>query len=343
MDKFRALQYFVAAARTGSLNAAARDMDVSVPAVSRLISALEESLGVTLLERSSHGLSLTADGANYLQTCGPLIEQWIEADDAIKGSADRPRGTLVIGAPPTLSQHCILPALPRFRAQYPDIQVDLRSVDRPTAEHANEAEIMVLLGWPSQSNMVHCHLAYSRMLICASPDYWAKHGIPRSPAELASHQCLLFRDQDGTVMDFWEQQRQGTKQSVTVTGWFVSNQRDVLLDAAAAGMGVVRVMDLSVRKPIDSGALVPVLLDWESTQAPPVGLFYRSTQRKLLRVRLAIEFMIDLFEKLEAERSPDMAIRVKPERPHWYRRRHGRASATPVIEEVFPILQQPPY
>jgi len=334
MDKLRALQYFLAAAKTGSLNAAARDMDVSVPAISRSISTLEKSLGIVLLERSPHGLSLTAVGTNYLQTCKPLVEQLIKADDAVKGSADRPCGTLVIGAPPTLSQHCIAPALPLFHDLYPEIEIDLRSVDKPTAEHANEAEILALLGWPNQPNMVHRHLAYSRMLICASPHYWETHGVPQAPKELANHQCLLFRDQDGTVMDFWEQQQHGIKQSVTVTGWFVSNQRDVLLEAAIAGMGVIRVIDLSVRKPIESGALVPVLLDWESTQAPPIGLFYRPTQRKLLRVQLAIEFMTDLFKKLEAERSPDMAIRVKPEKPHWYRRRHARASATPVVAQV---------
>lgn len=333
MDKFRALQYFITAAQTGSLNAAARELNVSVPAVSRLIVALEKSLGVSLLERSSQGLSLTADGMNYLQACSPLVERLIKADDVIRGAADQAKGTLVIGAPPTLSQHCILPALPKFRAEHPDIQIDLRSVDKPNAEHANEAEIMVLVGWPRLPDMVHRHLAYSRMLICASPDYWARYGVPRAPEDLNKHRCLLFRDQDGTVMDFWQHQRQGVTQNVTVCGWLVSNQRDVLLDAAINGLGIVRVMDLSVRRPLERGELVPVLLDWESTQAPPVGLFYRPTQRRLLRVRLAIDFMINLFESLEAERSPEMAIQLKPERPHWYRRRHRRASATPVVEQ----------
>ena len=321
-------------AHGGSFNAAAREMNVSVPAISRLIGALEKSLGVVLLERSSLGLALTADGTKYLETCKPLVEQLIDADDAIRGSVDRPYGSVVIGAPPTIAQHCIMPALSEFQSRYPDLQVDLRTVDKPSAEYANEAEIMVLHGWPYLPDLVQRHLAYSRMLICASPDYWAQHGIPRNPAELARHQCLLFRDQDGTVMDFWEHQRQGVKQSVTVSGRLISDHRDALLDGAIAGMGVIRVADLSVRRPLRVGTLVPVLLDWESTQAPPVSLFYRSTQRRLLRLRLTIKFLIELFGKLESERPPDMTISVKPERPHWYRRRHGRASATPIMDET---------
>lgn len=329
MDKLRALQYFVAASQERSFSGAARRLDVSVPAIARLIGALEKSLGVSLFERTVHGLTLTPDGASYLEACRPLLEQLLAADEAIRGAAARPRGTLVLGAPPILSQHCILPSLPAFHARYPDIQVDVRTVDKPAAPGAEAAEILVLYGWPQHPGMIQRRLASTRLLICASPAYWAANGVPRRPKDLEGHPCLLFRDQEGTVLDLWEHERNGEKEVAAVSGWLVSSHRDVILDAAIAGMGVARFTDLTVRGPVQGGQLVPVLVDWESKHAPPISLLYRVSQRRLPRVRYFIEFLTSLFRRLEAEREPRLAVKLEAERPHWYRRRHGRASATP--------------
>jgi DNA-binding transcriptional LysR family regulator len=329
MDKLRALQYFVASAQSRSFTAAARSLNVSVPAIARLVGALEKSLGVSLLERSVHGITLTPDGTKYLEACKQLMEQLAAADEVLRGATVRPRGTLILGAPPILSQHCILPALPVFHLLYPDITIDIRNVDKPTSTEANATELMVLHGCPRQPDLVHRHLASSRLMICASPNYWATHDRPQTPKDLKNHQCLLFRDQEGTVIDFWEQEKDGSKESVTVSGWLVSSQRDVLLDAAIAGMGVVRITDLTAREPLNKGQLVPVLTEWESKQSPPISLLYRSNQRRIPRVKLFIEFLTDLFHQLESERSPSLVIKLEAERPHWYRRRHSRASATP--------------
>ena len=333
MDKLRALQYFVAAAREGSFSGAARRLDVSVPAIARLVGALERQLGLSLFDRTVQGLNLTADGTSYLDSCQPLLEQLAAIDEALLGAAARPRGTLVLGAPPILSQHCILPALPAFHARYPDIQVDVRTVDRPRSREAEAAEILVLYGWPQQPGMVQRRLAKTRLMICASPAYWAAQGVPQRPKDLERHPCLLFRDQEGTVLDLWEYEREGQKESAAVSGWLVSSHRDVILDAAIAGLGVARFTDLTVRTPIRSGQLVPVLLDWESKHAPPIQLLYRASQRRLPRVRLFIDFLTALFRDLEGEREPALAVNVEAERPHWYRRRHGRASATPRLKE----------
>ena len=329
MDKLRALQYFVAAAQERSFSGAARQLDISVPAVARMIGTLERSLGVSLFERTVHGLSLTADGSRYLESCQPVLEQLAAADEALRGAAVRPRGTLVVGTSPIISQHCILPALPLFHARYPDIQIDVRNVDRPTSLDASAAEIMVLYGWPQQPGMVHRHLINTRSLICASPGYWAAHGVPKTMAELKQHNCLLFRDQEGTVIDFWDHERDGQRVAVAVSGWLVSSHRDVILDAAMAGVGVARFTDVSIREPLRTGKLVPVLVDWESKHAPPISAMYRSSQRRLPRVRLFIDFLIEIFARMEHERTPEMIVRLEAERPPWYRRRHDRASATP--------------
>src|SRR5687768_7344392 len=142
MDKLRALQYFVASAGEGSFPGAARRLDVSTPAVSRLVPTLDPSPGPAPCERTPQGLALTADGRSYLERCGPLLKNLAGADEALSGAAARPRGTLVVGAPPILSQHCLLPALPEFHARYPDIQLDIRTVDKPTAPGAEEVEVL---------------------------------------------------------------------------------------------------------------------------------------------------------------------------------------------------------
>src|SRR3546814_4526896 len=105
-----------------------------------MIGTLGRSLGVSLFGRTVHGLSLTADGSRYLESCQPVLEQLAAADEALRGAAVRPRGTLVVGTSPIISQHCILPALPLFHARYPDIQIDVRNVDRPTSLDASAAE-----------------------------------------------------------------------------------------------------------------------------------------------------------------------------------------------------------
>ena len=328
MDKLRALEYFVAAAGERSFSGAARRLDVSTPAVSRLVTTLERSLGVSLFERTAQGLALTADGQGYLERCRPLLRSLAEADEALAGAAARPRGTLVVGAPPILSQHCLLPALPEFHARYPDIQLDVRTVDKPSAPEAEAVEVLVLYGWPEQPGLVHKRVATTRLLICASPAYWAAHGVPRRPRDLERHACLLFRDQEGTILDHWEYERGGHREAAAVSGWLVSTHRDVILDAAIAGVGVARFTDLTIRTPLVSGQLVPVLLDWETKQSPPITLLYRAHQRRTPRVRLFVDFVVETFRRLEAEREPAVASMIPPERPHWYKRRHGRASAS---------------
>ena len=130
MDKLRALQYFAAAAEERSMSAAARRLGVSTPAIAKLLTALERSLGTILVDRTVRGLALTADGESYLEACQPALAQLAAADEVLAGSATRYRGTVVVGTQSYLGQHCILPALSRFHARYPDIQVEIRVVQR---------------------------------------------------------------------------------------------------------------------------------------------------------------------------------------------------------------------
>jgi DNA-binding transcriptional LysR family regulator len=326
MDKLRALQYFAAAAEDRSMSAAARRLGVSTPAIAKLLTALERSLGTILFDRTVRGLALTADGESYLEACQPALAQLAAADDVIAGPATRHRGTVVVGTQPYLGQHCILPALSRFHARYPDIQVEIRVVQRLAGELASAVDVFVLHGWQVDVDLVRRHLAQNRFVVCASPAYWAAHGVPRRPSDLERHVCVMWRSYDGTVLDLWKFERKGEAESAKVTGWLVTDHRDIMLDAAIAGEGIARFADLTTREPLRSGRLVPVLLDWEGLEAPRVDLLYRPAQRRIPRVRLVIDFLTGLFRELEAERAGEI-IRPPSERPRWVGRHYRRTSS----------------
>ena len=326
MDKLRALQFFIAAAEERSFSGASRRLDVSVPAVSKLVAALERSLGVDLFHRTARGLTLTSHGESYLGTCQPLFDQLAAADEALAGETANVRGTLAVGTPRTLAQHCLLPALPRFHARYPDLQIEIRDVARPTDADARAVDVYVQWGWlDPPANLVRRVIGQSRFVVCASPGYWAAHGVPLQPTDLERHVCVLFRMPDGAIHDLWQFERNGQTEAVVARGWLVSSHRDVVLDAALEGQGVARLTDLTIRSHLRSGRLVPVLVEWDMRDAPPVDVLYPSNQRRVPRVRLFIELVSQLFREMEAERGERAGPHLAAQRPRWWARQ-GRAS-----------------
>lgn len=327
MNKLRAIQYFIAAAEEGSFAGAGRRLEVSVPAVQKLLGALERELGVSLFERSVYGVRLTTSGTAYLDCCRPLLGELGAMEAALAHSAERPSGTLVVAAHPQLAHHILVPALPQFHALYPDIQIDFRTVHRITDADATSADVLLLHGWPEATqDYVHRKLGMARSLIVASPEYWAAHGIPQHPRELAEHTCLMIRNPAGILLDLWEFEREGDKESVPVNGWLISNAREVVLDAAIGGEGVGRFGELTTRAQVQTGRLVPVLLDWEVQGGPPINLLYKAAARRSPRARLFIDFTMQLLRKHAAEGEAP-THRPSAERPAWHRRGYGRASS----------------
>ena len=328
MDRLRALQYFIAAADEGSLSAAARKLEVTVPAVAKLVSTLEKGLGIVLFERSAHGLILTTAGEDYLATCRPAVQQLDDADELMRGSSRNARGTVVVGIQHFMSQTILAPALPRFHERYPEITIDFRERTQVTHEDAPGIDLFISLGWPTAPDMVHRAFPMSRFIVCAAPAYWKKHGKPRRPNELLQHNCFLLRTQTGTLMDLWHFQRGEEKVSVAVKGWAVADNvhRDSILRLARAGEGVVRVLGWSSREDLAAQTLVTALDDWTLPDAPPINLSYRPSARKVARVRVLIDFIMETFKALEQENAK--IERVSRDAPHWANVKQGRASAT---------------
>jgi LysR family transcriptional regulator, regulator for bpeEF and oprC len=323
MDRFRALEYFIAAAEEGSLSGAARRLDVTIPAALKTVNSLERRLGVTLFDRGPHGMSLTSDGARYLDACRPLLQQLEEADQWMTGAASRPRGTVVLGSPPFTQEACFLPSLGPFHARYPDIDLDFRTIHRLSDADAAEVDVFVLFGWHEAPDMVQRRIAQTSYHVVASPSYWAAKGTPRRPRDLLHHECFAFRNPEGTLLDFWEFDRGNECEAVTVSGWLASTNPDLVLQAALAGEGITRVTYLRMAEHIARGALVPVLDDWTIRHPPPVSVFFRPAHRRTARIRLVVDFVTDLFARLQASREQQA---MASKRPEWYFKKYGRSS-----------------
>lgn len=327
MDKLRALQYFIATAQAKSFSAAARRFDVSATAVQKLVGALERDLGVRLFERGAAGVSLTAAGAGHVDACAPLLASLTEAEELTRSSGARSSGRIVVGVQHVVASGCLAPALPRFHARYPEIHIDLRDFNRVTEEQTSGVDIFLVLGWPKADHLVQRRIAAGRFIVAAAPAYWAAHGMPQHPDELARHVCLPIRAVDGTVMDLWTFSRGDETAAVAVGSWITTSNahRDSVVDLAVAGHGVVRLLDFTDRALFASGALVRVLSDWQSSEAPPVNLLYRPSVARLPRARAFINFVVELFREIEVQRGQSVA---PTDAPAWLWRHQGRASAS---------------
>jgi DNA-binding transcriptional LysR family regulator len=298
MDKLRALQYFLAAAQTGSLSAAARQEGVSLQAVAKLVGLLETQLGTMLFQRGSRGLRLTSDGVQYAEACAPLLRQLQAADDGLRHARQRLQGTLVVGGTPFILQHCIVPALPAFHQGWPELTLDLRNVVHLDESAAKDCDLLLLHGWYEAGDWVRRELSVMPHVTVATPAYWKAHGIPRHPRDLAAHTCLCFRNPHGKLLDLWRYRQVGSQadgqgeaiEEVVVSGWLNSNHRDNLAEIVLAGLGVMRVSHAVEHVNLASGRLVPVLLDWELMDPAPLALYFRPEQRRLSRVRVFGDF-----------------------------------------------------
>jgi len=328
MDRLRAIEYFVRAAETGSLAAAAQLLDVSPPAISKLVAALEERLGLALFSRNPRGIVLTPDGQAYFVRCRQILSDLESAEVALTSPSQSPRGKLAVGIPPNLASYCVAPALAAFRAHYPDIQLHLRRAYRETDLAAHSLDALVALAWIGRKDLIAHRLAQTRFLICAAPSYWARTGMPNEPDELARHHCLVYRVPDAMALDTWQFAKEGTQRVVHLEPKGVCDEQGWLITDAVAGGGVIRVIDLTVRHHLERGELIPALTDWEATEAPPIHVIYRRAQRRNPRVKAFVGFIRDLFAELESQRLPKTSSPLPPTpKPQWWRRRSPPSQA----------------
>jgi LysR family transcriptional regulator, regulator for bpeEF and oprC len=324
IHKLRALEYLVAVVEHGGFNAAARKLGVAAPSVNRLVKALESELDMVLLDRSSLPLRPTPDALAYVERARQLVTELHRLDASLHDRANAPSGTVVVAAQSVVLQFVLAELLPRFHTRYPTVSVDLvdAGIERDLSRLGTD--VLMQFGWPIQQQASVRTLAYTRWLIVATPAYWARHGVPSHPSELARHSCALFRTPYGEVMRRWGFERAGERVDVDVDGWLVGDHRAALDAPVYAGQMVGRINDLTAHPGVRSGTLQPVLLDWVGLNSPPLNLLIRRATVRQPRLRAWVDFLVEEVEQMTRHRLPAGLPPVLPsQRPDWFKRRTG--------------------
>ncbi|MEL7083893.1 MAG: LysR family transcriptional regulator [Cyanobacteria bacterium P01_A01_bin.3] len=259
-DRISTLRLFCRVATTGSFTAAGREIDLSQPSVSRIISKLEKDLGAALFVRSTHAVKLTEAGADYLDRIEPILSALDEANHLVR-SDGKLQGRLRVGVAVSFAVREIIPRLPDFLAQHPDLNVDLVVTDKYQDLIDQAIDVAIRVGPLRDSTMVARRLGGTSRLLAASPAYLAKAGTPKTPADLAGHQVIVGPSSMGATG--WSFSKDGKTLSVRVDGQLMVTVNEASTVAALAGMGIVSSSYLGCRAELESGALVQLLPDWE--------------------------------------------------------------------------------
>jgi LysR family transcriptional regulator, regulator for bpeEF and oprC len=324
MDKLRALQYFVTAARSGSFTRAAGQLGVTVPAVQKLVDRLEAELATKLLQRSPHGLTLTAQGERYLFEVDGLLAQLQRADQKVRPRASGQAGVVVVGAPQYLIEAIFERAFDQFLRELPDVVLEFRDLDASENVARPGIDVYLNYGWYSPPDVVRRVLAKPKFLTAASPAFWDRYGRPSHPNDLEGIPCVVLRTMTGTLMDLWDYEKDGHIVRVPVKGpaSFDNALRGSMIGLVRRGYGVTRSSDYLMSEQLSSGQLEAVLCDWNCLNAPPLHIQYRREARNDAAVSAVIDWVIARFQGT----TPDSLTAELPPRPDWSAFKLPRAS-----------------
>ena len=295
MSRESELTFFATLVKAGSLTAAARELNVTPPAISKRLQQLENRLGVRLLHRTTRRIGLTHEGEVYLENARRILDEIDELESTVSSSRVAPKGLLRVNAPLGFGRTYITPLVSDFAKEYPDVQVQLQLSDHPLILADESIDVGIRFGDLPDARVVARRIAPNRRLLCASPAYLQKHGIPESPEELPRHNCLILR-QNETASGIWRLTRGRKAHTVKVHGNLSSNDGEVVLKWALDGHGVLQRAEWDIAKYVRSGRLRLVLEDYA---LPPADIYAVYPQRHHMSAKVSafIEFLITGFQK----------------------------------------------
>jgi DNA-binding transcriptional LysR family regulator len=259
MDRLAAMETFVRVVDTGSFSAAARILNIGQPAVSKTVAQLEARLGVRLLMRSTHGLSPTEAGQSFYDSAKRAIENADEADLAARGAGASLTGPLRISAAVTFARLHIVPHLPKFLAAHPGLTMDVILDDRVIDLVEEGVDVALRMGSLGDSSSLTARkLASAPHFVVGTPSYFARSGIPATPAELAAHDAVIYAREGGT----WHFRQGATEVSVSVSGPLRVSVAEGVRAAILADMGLAIASAWMFSPELASGAVQRVLTDW---------------------------------------------------------------------------------
>lgn len=291
-DLFAGVIPFVRTAEERSFGRAAVSLGITTAAVSKAVRKLEDNLGVKLLDRSSRVVTLTKEGAVFLDRCRQAVLHVQGAREAMQGARREPHGEIAVTLPFIIAPF-VVPNLPRLGAQYPRLTFRLHLSDR-VARLADESyDVAIRMGELESSSLVARLLRKTRWVTVASPSYLNRRSAPRSPAELADHNCLVFVAPNGKPRG-WSFVEEGHGITVHVHGNLQIDHGRYLLGAAEAGMGICQVLDFMLDDAVRDGRLVEVLAG-HAAEGPSIHAVATSARASSPNVRAFMRFLVDAF------------------------------------------------
>lgn len=293
MDRFTAMSVFARVVELGSFARAAERLALSTSAVSRQVADLEAHLQTRLLNRTTRRLSLTESGHAFYERCVQVLADLEEAEQAAAQTALVPRGTIKLTCSVSYGVRHLAPALAEFLALHPEVKFDLSLSDRVVDLVEEGFDLGIRIGALGGGNLIARRLGETRMLACASPAYLKAHGSPRTPADLARHNCVTYAYvADGDQWLFRD--RAGGEHRVRVAGNIHANNGDLLAAAAVLGVGLVFEPEIIVGEALAAGRLVRLLPDYEAPVLP-VHAVYASRKHLSAKVRAFVDFLAARF------------------------------------------------
>lgn len=294
MDRLQAMRVFVRVTELGSFVRAAEALQLSRARVSEALADLERSLGTRLVHRTTRRLSLSDDGRVYYDRCARILSDIDEADALVVRSRDVPRGRLRVDMPMALARLFLVPALPKLLSTHPELVLEVRLENRAIDLLEEGVDCAVSYGLPAGVDVVARQIASTRLVTCAAPAYLARHGVPESPAALRMHDCIAFLALDTARSAAWAFSRGDARLVHTPTGNLAFNSMEACMEAAQAGLGVTQVISALAHRAVQSGKLVPVLMDWVAA-GPPLYVVYPPNRQASARIRVFVDFVAEVF------------------------------------------------
>lgn len=290
------MAFFQVLMRSGSLSAAARELGLTTPAVSRRLAMLESRLGVQMLNRTTRRISLTPEGEEYLIQARRILADIQDMEHALSWSLSEPRGQIRVNATLGFGRSHVAPVISEFCKAYPSVQVQLHLSVSPPPASEDSYDVCVRFGEPPDSRVIARKVAENQRLLCASPTYLAEHGTPRSPAELSRHNCISIHHGD-EAYGLWRLTNGRRTEAVKITGSMSTNDGDIAVAWALDGHGILMRAQWDIDKYLRSGRLCQVL---ENYATPPADIYavYPQRHQKVRRITAFVDYLSTAFDSV---------------------------------------------
>ncbi|MEC5163441.1 LysR family transcriptional regulator, regulator for bpeEF and oprC [Janthinobacterium sp. CG_23.3] len=295
MDQLKAMQIFKCVAQCKSFTQAAEQLDLPKPTVTNAVQSVEQQLGVRLLQRTTRKVSLTVEGGIYLERCIRLLNDLEDVNALFLGPDHLPSGAVRVDLPERFARLQVIPALPDFFRQYPNIQVRLGSNDRYADLVGEGIDCALRVGTLRDSSLVAKRVGELHQVNVAAPSYLEQHGRPHSPADLARHYAVnFFSSQSGRDFD-WEYQEDGATRSMVMRSLISVSSAEAYVASCRAGLGLIQAPRMGMEALLDAGELEEVMPRWRAAPLP-VAIVYSHNKHLSPRVRVFVDWLAGILE-----------------------------------------------